>query len=57
MGKCKNYFYFDDETGIMILLIFLGKNGAEGIRTPDPRDANAMLYQLSYNPKKHFMII
>ena len=25
-------------------------NGAEGIRTPDPRIANAVLYQLSYNP-------
>ncbi len=28
-------------------------SGEEGIRTPDPRDANAVLYQLSYNPKRH----
>ena len=26
--------------------------GAEGIRTPDPRIANAMLYQLSYSPNQ-----
>ncbi len=31
----------------------LKNGGAEGIRTPDPRDANAMLYQLSYNPTKN----
>ena len=28
--------------------------GGEGIRTPDPRVANAVLCQLSYAPDKHF---
>jgi hypothetical protein len=28
--------------------------GGEGIRTPDPRVANAVLCQLSYTPDKHF---
>jgi hypothetical protein len=30
------------------------KHGAEGIRTPDPRNAIAVLYQLSYDPVKEF---
>jgi hypothetical protein len=30
--------------------------GGEGIRTPDPRVANAVLCQLSYTPDKHFEI-
>ena len=28
--------------------------GGEGIRTPDPRVANAVLCQLSYTPEKNF---
>ena len=28
--------------------------GAEGIRTPDPRNAIAVLYQLSYDPVTEF---
>ena len=27
-----------------------GSGGDEGTRTPDPRDANAVLFQLSYIP-------
>ena len=30
--------------------------GGEGIRTPDPRVANAVLCQLSYTPDKQFQI-
>src|SRR2546428_544824 len=30
--------------------------GGEGIRTPDPRVANAVLCQLSYTPDKHLEI-
>ena len=28
----------------------MGDGGDEGTRTPDPRDANAVLFQLSYIP-------
>jgi hypothetical protein len=31
--------------------------GAEGIRTPDPRNAIAVLYQLSYDPVTEFQIV
>ena len=33
-----------------------GIGGGEGIRTPDPRVANAVLCQLSYAPNKQFEI-
>ncbi len=33
-----------------------GLGGGEGIRTPDPRVANAVLCQLSYTPEKEFQI-
>jgi hypothetical protein len=29
-----------------------GVGGDEGTRTPDPRDANAVLFQLSYIPTR-----
>ena len=32
----------------------LGSGGGEGIRTPDPRVANAVLCQLSYTPDNEF---
>ena len=37
------------ETSVLPIETF---GGAEGIRTPDPCNANAMLYQLSYSPTK-----
>jgi hypothetical protein len=34
----------------LVISIFMGKCGAEGIRTLDPRLAKPMLSQLSYSP-------
>ena len=36
--------------------VSISPGGGEGIRTPDPRVANAVLCQLSYTPDKHFEI-
>lgn len=58
MFKPKFLFWLDPNTEILDIKTPVQKSncGPKETRTPDPRIANAMLYQLSYRPNRDLFL-